>query len=133
VNIYAKCISGALFALVVLPGRSRTWSEAETVPKPPVFRKKFMRVPPKQPHVLENLYPEVARQMFTVEDGFVVDPEDSEELHSECGHVPKAPSPEETAVRAHHYWQERMRTGDVDGNADEDWLRAERDLDIEKF
>jgi hypothetical protein len=71
--------------------------------------------------------------MFTLEDGFVADPEDPEELHGECGHPPKAPSPEETAVRAYRYWQERLRTGAGDGNADEDWLRAEQDLDIEKF
>jgi hypothetical protein len=71
--------------------------------------------------------------MFTLEDGFVADPEDPEQLHSECGHAPKAPSSEETAVRAYRYWQERLTTGGVEGNADEDWLRAEQDLDIEKF
>jgi hypothetical protein len=71
--------------------------------------------------------------MFTFEDGFVADPEGLNELPVECGTVPKAPSPEETAVRAYRYWQERLRNGAAVGNADDDWFLAERDLDVEAF
>jgi len=41
--------------------------------------------------------------------------------------VPDAPSPEQIAILAYSYWEERGCQG---GSPEEDWLRAERELTV---
>jgi hypothetical protein len=71
--------------------------------------------------------------MFNGKDSQVDESADRGEPLSECGRVPDSPLPEEVAIRAHSYWQQRLRSGASDGSADDDWFRAERELDLEKF